>query len=86
MHGCDVQCPRRLCTTFTPPRAFSIGFEEEIVPGVVFFTFKDPKIVVKSLFPILYLCRGVVKIWGLLFLGYGIVEIRENGVGNFIFG
>ena len=37
-----------------PPRTFSVGFEEEIVPGVMFFTFTDPKIVVKSLFPILY--------------------------------
>ena len=38
-----------------PPRTFSVGFEEDIVPGVMFFTFTDPKIVVKSLFPILYL-------------------------------
>ena len=38
-----------------PPRTFSVGFEEEIVPEVMFFTFTDPKIVVKSLFPILYL-------------------------------
>ena len=38
-----------------PPRTFSVGFEEEIVPGVTFFTFTDPKIVVKSLFPVLYL-------------------------------
>ena len=69
-----------------PPRTFSVGFEEEIVPEVMFFTFTDPKIVVKSLFPILYLKeknnkphifttplpsgRGVVKIWGLLFFGY----------------
>ena len=68
-----------------PPRTFSVGFEEEIVPGVMFFTFTDPKIVVKSLFPILYFLkknnkphifttplpsgRGVVKIWGLLFFG-----------------
>ena len=37
-----------------PPRTFSVGFEGEIVPGVMFFTFTDPKIVVKSLFPILY--------------------------------
>ena len=37
-----------------PPRTFSVGFEEEIVPGVMFFTFTDPKMVVKSLFPILY--------------------------------
>ena len=37
-----------------PPRTFSVGFEEEIVPEVMFFTFTDPKIVVKSLFPILY--------------------------------
>ena len=37
-----------------PPRTFSVGFEEEIVPGVTFFTFTDPQIVVKSLFPILY--------------------------------
>ena len=37
-----------------PPRTISVGFEEEIVPGVMFFTFTDPKIVVKSLFPILY--------------------------------
>ena len=54
-----------------PPRTFSVGFEEQIVVGVMFFTFTDPKIVVKSLFPILYLNgRGVVKIWGLLFFGY----------------
>ena len=69
-----------------PPRTFSVGFEEEIVPGVTFFTFTDPKIVVKSLFPILYFLkknnkphiftpplpsgRGGVKIWGLLFFGY----------------
>ena len=37
-----------------PPRTFSVGFEEKIVVGVMFFTFSDPKIVVKSLFPILY--------------------------------
>ena len=65
-----------------PPRTFSVGFEEEIVPEVMFFTFTDPKIVVKSLFPILYLKkknkkphiftpplpsgRGGVKIWGFL--------------------
>ena len=69
-----------------PPRTFSVGFEEEIVPEVMFFTFTDPKIVVKSLFPILYLKkknkkphiftpplpsgRGGVKIWGLLFFGH----------------
>ena len=68
-----------------PPRTFSVGFEEQIVVGVMFFTFTDPKIVVKSLFPILYFLkknnkphifttplpsgRGVVKIWGLLFFG-----------------
>ena len=37
-----------------PPRTFSVGFEEQIVVEVMFFTFTDPKIVVKSLFPILY--------------------------------
>ena len=37
-----------------PPRTFSVGFEEKITEGVMFFTFTDPKIVVKSLFPILY--------------------------------
>ena len=37
-----------------PPRTFSVGFEEQIVVGVMFFTFTDPKIVVKSLCPILY--------------------------------
>ena len=37
-----------------PPRTFSVGFEEQIVVGVMFFTFTDPKIVVKSLFPVLY--------------------------------
>jgi len=37
-----------------PRRTFSVGFEEEIVPGVMFFTFTDPTIVVKSLFPIIY--------------------------------
>ena len=68
-----------------PPRTFSVGFEEQTVVGVMFFTFTDPKIVVKSLFPILYFVkknnkphifttplpsgRGVVKIWGLLFFG-----------------
>ena len=66
-----------------PPRTFSVGFEEKIVVGVMFFTFTDPKIVVKSLFLILYLKKttnpifshlhslavvdGGVKIWGLLF-------------------
>ena len=66
-----------------PPMTFSVGFEEQIVVGVMFFTFTDPKIVVKSLFPILYFLkknnkphiftpplpsgRGGVKIWGLLF-------------------
>ena len=65
-----------------PPRTFSVGFEEQIVVGVMFFTFTDPKIVVKSLFPILYFLkknkkphiftpplpsgRGGVKIWGFL--------------------
>ena len=69
--------------TMLPPRTFSVGFEEQIVVGVMFFTFTDPKIVVKSLFPILYFLKknnkphifttsrplgsGVVKIWGLLF-------------------
>ena len=69
-----------------PPRTFSVGFEEQIVVGVMFCTFTDPKIVVKSLFPILYFLkknnkphiftpplpsgRGGVKIWGLLFFGY----------------
>ena len=38
-----------------PPKTFSVGFEEQITAGVMFFTFTDPKIVVKSLFPILYL-------------------------------
>ena len=37
-----------------PLRTFSVGFEEQIVVGVMFCTFTDPKIVVKSLFPILY--------------------------------
>ena len=37
-----------------PPRTFSVGFEEQIVVGVVFFTFTDRKVVVKSLFPIFY--------------------------------
>ena len=71
--------------TMLPPRTFSVGFEEQIVVGVMFFTFTDPKIVVKSLCPILYFFkknnkphifttplpsgRGVVKIWGLLFFG-----------------
>ena len=66
-----------------PPRTFSVGFEEQITTGVMFFTFTDPKIVVESLFPVLYLKkknnkphiftpplpsgRGGVKIWGLLF-------------------
>ena len=38
-----------------PPRTFSVGFEEQITAGVMFFTFTDPTIVVKSLFPILCL-------------------------------
>ena len=41
-----------------PPRTFSVGFEEQVVVciGVMFFfTFTDPKIVVKSSFPISYL-------------------------------
>jgi len=38
-----------------PPRTFSVGFEEQIVVGVMFFTFTDPQIVVKSLFPIPYM-------------------------------
>ena len=37
-----------------PPRTFSVGFEEQITTGVMFFTFADPKIVVESLFPVLY--------------------------------
>ena len=69
-----------------PPRAFSVGFEEQIAVGVMFFTFTDPKILVKSLLPVLCFLeknnrphifttplpsgRGVVKLWGLLFLGY----------------
>ena len=40
-----------------PPRTFSVGFEEQIVVGVMFFTFTDPKIVVKSLCPILYFLK-----------------------------
>ena len=72
--------------SMSPPRTFSVGFEEKITAGVMFFTFADPKIAVKSLFPILYLKeknnkphiftpplpsgRGGVKIWGLLFFGY----------------
>ena len=40
-----------------PPRTFSVGFEEQIVVGVMFCTFTDPKIVVKSLFPILYFLK-----------------------------
>ena len=31
-----------------------VVFEEQIVVAVMFLTFTDPKIVVKSLFPILY--------------------------------
>ena len=60
-----------------PPRTFSVGFEEQIVVGVMFFTFTDPKIVVKSLFPILLPSgRGGVKIWGfLLFLIFFIMNI-----------
>ena len=48
-----------------PPRTFSVGFEEQIVVGVMFFTFTDPKIVVKSLFPILYFLEnmGFVVFW-----------------------
>ena len=37
-----------------PPRTFSVGFEEQIVVGVMLFTFTDPKIVVRLLCPILY--------------------------------
>ena len=56
-----------------PPRTFSVGFEEQIVVGVMFFTFTDPKIVVKSSFPS---GRGDVKIWGfLLFLIFFIMNI-----------
>ena len=40
--------------TYAPPRTFSVGFEEQIVVRVMFFTCTDPKIVVKSLFPILF--------------------------------
>ena len=40
-----------------PPRTFSVGFEEEIVPGLMFCTFTDPQIVVKWLFPILYFLK-----------------------------
>ena len=67
-----------------PPRTFSVGFEEQIVVGVMFFTFTDPKIVVKSLFPILYFGRGGVKIWGLLFFwifpkfSLGILHLRPQ--------
>ena len=39
---------------YAPPEDISVGFEEQIVVGVMFFTFTDRKIVVKSLFPILY--------------------------------
>ena len=38
-----------------PPRTFSVGYEERIVTGTMFFTFEDPKIVVKLLFPFLHL-------------------------------
>ena len=41
-----------------PPRTFFVGFEEKNVVGVMFFTFTDPKIVVKSLFPILYFFKN----------------------------
>ena len=44
-------------TCILPPRTFSVGFEEQIVVGVMFFTFTDPQIVVKLLFPILYLLK-----------------------------
>ena len=44
--------------------------------GVMFFTFTDPKIVVKSLFPILLPSgRGVVKIWGLFFWVQDILKV-----------
>jgi len=63
--------------TYTPPRTFSVGFEEEIVPGVMFFTFTDPKIVVKSLFPTPYRSwsrenMGFVVFWDILKLSLGI--------------
>ena len=56
-----------------PPRTFSVGFEEQIVVGVMFFTFTDPKIVVKKIVIsdfVLFNGREGVKIWGLLFFGY----------------
>ena len=69
-----------------PPRTFSVGFEQQFVEGVMIFTFTDPKIVIKSLFSILYFLkknnkphiftpslpsgRDGVKIWGLLFFRY----------------
>ena len=33
-----------------PPRTFPVGFEEQIVAGVMFLTFTDPKIVVNRYF------------------------------------
>ena len=68
-----------------PPGTPSVRFEQNFVEGIMPFTFSESKIVVKSLFPILYFLkknnkphifttplpsgRGVVKIWGLLFFG-----------------
>ena len=43
---------------------FSVGFEEWIVAGVMFFTFTDPNSVVKSLFPLLWVYSlAVVEVW-----------------------
>ena len=55
---------------YAPPEDISVGFEQQIVVGVMFFTFTDPKIVdgeiVISDF-VLPSGRGDVEIWGLLF-------------------
>ena len=35
----------------TPSRTFSVGFEQQFAEDIMSFTFTDPKIVIKSLFP-----------------------------------
>ena len=58
-----------------PPRTFSVGFEEQIVVGVMFFTFTDPKIVVKSLF----------RSWSRENMGF-VVFFKKYKIGNNDFG
>ena len=62
-----------------PPRTISVGFEEQIVVGVMFCTFTDPKIVVKSSFPILYLKKTTNPIFSHLH-SLAVVEAWKYGV------